>query len=281
MELANWIASDRNPLTARVMANRVWHWLFGCGIVRTVDDFGSAGDRPTHPELLDYLAIRFIENGWSTKKLIREIALSRTWQLSTTFDEGNFAVDPDNQYLWRSHQRRLEAEAVRDAMLAVSGNLDSRRPLGTLLSEVGEGNVGQNVFEPFIRAIESNRRSVYLPRVRGVLPEVLELFDAPDASLVTGARDTTASPLQALYLMNNPFVQRQAEGLSSRVAKRRPSERIDYAYMLALGRKPSSDEKQLAIGFMNQIGDAGLTTQQKLTAYCQALMCTAEFRLID
>jgi hypothetical protein len=177
--------------------------------------------------------------------------------------------------------RRLEAEAVRDAMLAVSGNLDPRRPLGTLLSEVGEGNVGQNVFEPVIRAIKSNCRSVYLPRVRGVLPELLELFDAPDASLVAGARDTTASPLQALYLMNNPFVQRQAAGLSSRVAKREPSERIDYAYMLALGRAPSRDEKQLAIDFMNQISDARLTTQQKLTAYCQALICTAEFRLID
>lgn len=280
-ELANWIASDRNPLTARVMANRIWHWMCGRGIVRTVDDFGSAGDRPSHPELLDYLAIRFIENGWSTKKLIREIALSRTWQLSTGFDEANFAIDPANQYLWRMRQRRLEAEAVRDAMLAVSGNLERKRPLGTLLQEVGEGNVGQNVFEPVIRAIESNHRSVYLPRVRGVLPELLELFDAPDAGLVSGARETTASPLQALYLMNNPFVQQQAAGLSSRVAKRQPNERIEFAYMLALGREPTATEKQQAIDFMSQISDARLTTQEKLTAYCQALLCTAEFRLID
>jgi hypothetical protein len=281
IELANWIAWQQNPLTARVMANRVWHWMFGRGIVRTVDNFGSTGDRPTHPEMLDYLAIRFLENDWSTKKLIREIALSRTWQLSTAFDEDNFAVDPDNQYLWRMHQRRLEGEAVRDAMLAVSGNLDQRRPLGTLLREVGEGNVGQNVFEPVIRAIDSNHRSVYLPRVRGVLPELLELFDAPDASLVAGSREQTSSPLQSLYLMNNPFVQRQAEGLSHRVAERPPSERIDYAYLHALGRKPRAEEKQLAISFMEDVGSARLSTQQKLAAYCQALLCTSEFNSID
>jgi len=281
LELANWIASKQNPLTARVMSNRVWHWMFGRGLVRTVDDFGSTGDRPTHPELLDYLAIRFIQNGWSTKKLIREIALSRTWQLSTSFDEDNFAVDPDNQYHWRMHQRRLAAEAVRDAMLVVSGNLDRQRPVGTLLREVGEGNVGQNVFEPVIRAIESNHRSVYLPRVRGVLPELLELFDAPDASLVAGSREQTSSPLQSLYLMNNPFVQRQAEGLSQRVAKRPPSEQIEYAYLLALGRKPREEEKQLADSFMNDVVSARLSAQQKLTAYCQALICTTEFSSID
>jgi len=281
LELANWIARQQNPLTARVMSNRVWHWMVGRGLVRTVDDFGSTGDRPTHPELLDYLAIRFIQNGWSTKKLIREIALSRTWQLSTSFDENNFAVDPDNQYLWRMHQRRLEAEAVRDAMLVVSGNLDLQRPSGTLLRVVGEGNVGQNVFEPVIRAIDSNHRSIYLPRVRGVLPEVLELFDAPDASLVAGSREQTSSPLQSLFLMNNPFVQRQAEGLSRRVAKRPPSEQIDYAYLLALGRKPREKEKQLANSFMDDVGSARLSTQQKLTAYCQALICTAEFSSLD
>jgi cytochrome c553 len=281
LELANWIASNENPLTARVMSNRVWHWMFGRGIVRTVDDFGSTGDRPTHPELLDYLANRFIQNGWSTKKLIREIALSRTWQLSTSFDENNFAVDPDNQYLWRMHQRRLEAEAVRDAMLVIGGNLDLKRQPGTLLREAGEGNVGLNVFEPVIRAIDSNRRSVYLPRVRGVLPEVLELFDAPDASLVAGSREQTSSPLQSLFLMNNPFVQRQAEGLAKRVAKRPSSEQIDYAYRLTLGRMPRAEEKQLANSFMNDVGSARLSTQQKLTAYCQALICTTEFSSID
>jgi len=281
VELANWIARQHNPLTSRVMVNRVWHWMFGRGIVRTVDDFGSTGDRPTHPELLDYLAIRFIDNNWSTKKLIREIALSRTWQLSTAFDEENFTADPDNQYLWRMHRRRLEAEAVRDAMLAVSGNLERERPLGTMLRDVGEGNVGQNVFEPVIRAIDSQHRSVYLPRVRGVLPELLDLFDAPDASLVAGSREQSSSPLQSLYLMNNPFVQRQAEGLSKRVVERPQGERIAYAYLLAVGRQPRDEEKERATVFMDDAGSAGLSAQQKLAAYCQALLCTSEFSSID
>ena len=281
LELAQWIASERNPLTARVMANRIWHWMFGRGLVRTVDEFGATGDAPTHPELLDYLANQFVEEGWSTKKLIRQIVLSRTWQLSTQHDDENFDVDPDNQFLWQMNRRRLEAEAVRDAMLAVSGNLDSQRPLGTLLRDVGEGNVGQNVFEPVIRAIESNHRSVYLPRVRGVLPEVLELFDAPDASLVTGSRETTSSPLQSLYLMNNPFVQLQANGLAKRVQQFPPSERIKQAYMIALGRNPTNQQQQLAVEFMKELSESRLTTDEKLIAYCQTLLCTTEFNTID
>lgn len=281
LELAQWIASERNPLTARVMVNRIWHWMFGRGLVRTVDEFGASGDPPTHPELLDHLAIRFVEEGWSTKKLIRQIALSRTWQLATQHNHENFNVDPDNQFLWRMNRRRLEAEAVRDAMLVVSGNLDSQRPLGTLLREVGEGNVGQNVFEPVIRAIESNHRSVFLPRVRGVLPEMLELFDAPDASLVTGSRETTSSPLQSLYLMNHPFVQRQASGLAKRVEQFSPGERIRQAYMIALGRHPTDQQQQLAVQFMKDLSDSRLTTEQKLIAYCQTLLCTTEFNTID
>ena len=282
VELADWIASPDNPLTARVIANRVWHWMLGRGIVRTVDDFGMAGDPPTHSQLLDYLALRFVENNWSIKSLVREIALTRTWQLSSDMDDANFATDPDNQFLWRASKRRLEAEVVRDAMLAVSGQLDLERPLGTYLSAVGEGGVGQNVFEPTIRELTSNTRSVYLPRVRSVLPEILELFDAPDASLVTGARETTSSPLQSLYLMNNAFVQRQAQAFSQRVAERPASERLDFAYQLALGRKPTDAEQKLALTFMNQVSQSSnLTKDLKLTLFCQTLLSTAEFCSID
>jgi Protein of unknown function (DUF1553) len=281
LELAQWIASRSNPLTARMMVNRVWYWMFGRGLVRTVDEFGSTGDAPTHPELLDYLANRYMEEGWSTKKLIREIALSRTWQLSSEYSESNYTKDPDNQFIWRMNRRRLEAESVRDAMLAVSGKLDLKRPVGTLLREVGEGNVGQNVFEPVIRAIESDNRSVYLPRVRGVLPEMLELFDAPDASLVTGMRETTSSPLQSLYLMNSPFVQKQAEGLAHRVQQFPPDKRIEQAYLIALGRQPTETQIQLATEFMNQLSKSRLSTEQKLVAYCQTLLCTSEFSMID
>ncbi|MDA0588482.1 MAG: PSD1 and planctomycete cytochrome C domain-containing protein [Planctomycetota bacterium] len=282
LELADWIASPDNPLTARVIANRVWHWMFGRGLVRTVDDFGQTGDAPTHPELLDFLAIRLIENNWSIKSLVREIALTRTWQLASSFDESNFTTDPDNRFLWRMNKRRLEAEVVRDAMLAVSGQLDLNRPLGTYLRAVGEGGVGQNVFEPVIRGITANTRSVYLPRVRNVLPEILDVFDAPDASFVTGSRETTSSPLQSLFLMNNPFVQRQAEALTDRVSKYPASERLESACMLALGRGPSETEIDLAMKFISDVSNASsLTTEQKLAAYCQALLCAAEFSSID
>jgi len=282
IELAEWIASRDNPLTARVIANRVWHWMFGRGIVRTVDDFGQTGEAPTHPELLDYLALRLIESEWSIKSLVREIALTRTWQLSSAFDEASFARDPDNRYLWRASKHRLESEAIRDAMLAVSGELDVERPLGTYLNPVGEGNVGQNVFEPVIREITASTRSVYLPRIRNVLPEMLELFDAPDASLVAGVRNTTASPLQSLYLMNSAFVQQQAEALSRRVLERPAKERLGYAYELTLGRQPTDTERDLAMQFISEVGSSSsLTSDEKLAAFCQALLCTSEFSSID
>jgi cytochrome c553 len=282
LELAEWIASPQNPLTARVMANRVWHWMFGRGLLRTVDDFGHAGEAPSHPELLDYLANRLIEENWSIKALIREIALSRTWQLASTYDEQNYGIDPDNRLCWRMNQRRLEAEAVRDAMLAASGQLDLERPLGTYLREAGEGGVGQNVFEPVIRSIDANTRSVYLPRVRAVLPEMLETFDAPDASLVTGSRDTTSSPLQSLFLMNNKFVQRQAAAMSTRVLERPPSQRLEYACLLTLSRPPTQTETDLALKFMtNTSATSTLTKEDKLTIFCQSLLCTVEFSSIE
>lgn len=250
LELAEWIASPENPLTARVIANRVWHWMYGQGLVRTVDDFGHAGEVPSHPELLDYLASRMIEENWSIKALIREIALSRTWQLASTCDGHNYGIDPDNRFLWRMNQRRLEAEAVRDAMLAVSGQLDLQRPTGTYLREAGEGGVGQNVFEPVIRAIDANTRSVYLPQVRNVLPEMLETFDAPDASLVTGSRDTTLTPLQSLFLMNSRFVQEQAVALAERLEDLPQKEQVIRLYEAALARAPTEHEHQLATEFL-------------------------------
>ena len=134
LELARWLAHPDHPLTARVMANRVWRHLFGAGIVRTVDNFGTSGERPSHPELLDQLAVRFVADGWSVKKLIREIVLSRSYRQSSTYDENAFRTDPENRLLWRAAKRRLDAEAIRDAMLAVSGELDAARPAGSLVA---------------------------------------------------------------------------------------------------------------------------------------------------
>ena len=313
LELAEWIASPENPLTARVIANRVWHWMFGRGLVRTIDDFGHAGETPSHPELLDYLASRLIEEHWSIKALIREIALSRTWQLASTYESHNYGMDPDNRFYWRMNQRRLEAEAVRDAMLAVSGQLDLERPLGTYLREAGEGGVGQNVFEPVIRAIDANTRSVYLPRVRSVLPEMLETFDAPDASLVTGNRDTTLTPLQSLFLMNNHFVQDQAVALADRLENLPQKQQVAKLYELAFSRAPTEQEQQLATEFLARITanqastvrpggmrrngrysrssgatvepavtqDSEVSPLNPLAIYCQALLNSMEFQLID
>ncbi|WP_238388805.1 PSD1 and planctomycete cytochrome C domain-containing protein [Roseimaritima ulvae] len=282
LELANWIASEQNPLTARVIVNRVWYWMFGQGLVRTADDFGAAGETPSHPELLDHLATTFMEHDWSIKSLIREIAMSRTWQLSSTFDSASFDIDPDNRLLWRMNKRRLEGEAIRDAMLLAAGNLNLERPLGTYLRSVGEGTVGQNVFEPVIRAIDSDHRSVYLPRVRSVIPEMLELFDAPDAGSVSGIRESTSSPLQALYMLNNEFVASQAESLADRLLNQPASERVDSAYLLLLGRHPTPTERQHARASMVSLDNSSrLEKRERLLAYCQVLMCTTEFSQID
>lgn len=277
LQLADWIADEGNPLTSRVIANRVWHWLFGQGLVRSVDEFGAAGEEPTHPELLDLLAVRFVENGWSIKSLIREIVLSRTWQQASAFQPDHFKKDPENRYLWRSNPRRLEAEVIRDAMLTVSGNLEVGPPGNPLLDIVGEGTVGQNVFEPEIRSIESNLRSVYLPRVRNVLPEPLALFDIPDGSHVAGSRDTTTVPLQALYALNHEFVIRQAEGLAAQMVREPAGERIESVYRKVFGRSATTGELAAAQEFAARFG----SDHRMLTTYCQALICTAEFALLE
>jgi hypothetical protein len=257
--------------------------MFGQGLVRTVDDFGATGEAPSHPALLDFLAARLIENQWSIKALIREIALSRTWQLSSGFSEAQFAVDPENRLLWRANQRRLEAESVRDAMLWVSGRLERTRPLGTLLTAAGEGTVGQNVFEPVIRELNSNHRSIYLPRVRNLMPEMLDLFDAPDASMVSGTRSTTSSPLQALFMMNNTSLAKQSAAFADRIAAQAGPRQIEFAWIAALGRPPTARERELAAKFIERPGSDGSAEHQRraLASLAQALFCTGEFSTID
>ena len=165
LELATWIAAPSNPLTARVMVNRVWQHLFGAGIVSTVNNFGANGDRPSHPELLDYLASDFMQQGWSVKHLIRKIMLSRTYRLSTREDDRGLAIDPDNRLLWRMNQRRLEAEAIRDAMLLAGGKLDLTPAEASVVARVGEGIVGQSIKVNQLTST-AGKRSVYVPIVR-------------------------------------------------------------------------------------------------------------------
>ena len=229
LEFAEWVASRENPLTARVMVNRVWLQLFGRGLVPTADDFGLASRPPTHTELLDHLAIQFIDDGWSVKKLIKYLVMSRVYQLSSTASPAAMEVDPDNTLLWRMAPRRLDAECLRDAMLAVSGQLDTTPPVGSVVALSGEGPVtsfGRNSTLAAVNDPRNTHRSIYLPIIRDNLPEALALFDGADPSLITADRQQTTVPSQALFLLNNEFVARASDAAAGRRRhQRRPRPR--------------------------------------------------------
>jgi cytochrome c553 len=300
LELAQAIASPKNPLAARVYANRIWYHLTGAGIVRSLDNFGTTGTPPTHPELLDHLSLRLVEGGWSTKSLIRAIVLSRTYQMASTHRADAFAADPDNNLLWRIPPRRLQGEAIRDAMLAVAGTLELSRPLASPVALAGDGAIGQPALLPrnnsrldpeSLRTSNSPHRSVYLPVVRDALPEALDLFDFAEPTLVTGARETTNVPSQALYLLNSDFVHSSAESLAARLlrdADKGPG-RLELAYLLCFGRYPDTDEAARANAFFKRFHAeapaSGIPQADiphlALTTFCQALLATAEFRILD
>jgi len=290
LELALWLTSTNNPLTARVMVNRVWQHLFGQGLVRTADNFGSTGERPTHPELLDQLALDFMSNGWSVKKLIREIVLSRTYQLSTRGDAANQQADPGNRLLWRMNPRRLDAEAIRDAMLTASGMMDLNPPGGSMVGSVGDG-IASGYADRFVNA-QFHYRSIYLPIVRDFVPSCLEVFDFAEPSLVIANRDTTNVPSQALYLMNNEFVIEQAKALAHRISTTPNLDhagRIKLAYELALSRPPTDAERARADKFLRaevtglmkqEKGKAPAAAEEAYATFCQALFACAEFRYV-
>jgi cytochrome c553 len=254
LELANWIADPKNPLTARVMVNRIWHYHFGRGLVRTPSNFGTLGERPTHPELLDYLAARFVEAGWSVKALHRLIMLSRTYQRSSSDHAENAHTDANNDSLWRFDRRRLDAESIRDALLSVSGNLD--RSVGGPHPFPAPPTWDFTQHKPFKAVYDTNRRSVYLMTQRIQRHPFLALFDGPDTNASTATRVTSTTPLQALYLMNDPFVHAQAKAFASRLLGERPEAgRIERAYLLLYGRPPTDDEASAARDYLTRVGD--------------------------
>lgn len=282
LQLARWLTDSQHPLTSRVLVNRIWHHLFGAGLVRTVDNFGTTGELPSHPELLDSLAIRFVEGGWSIKRLIREMVLSRTYRQASTFRQSAFLKDPDNRLLWRMPKKRLPAESIRDAMLSVSGELDLARPDGSLVARViGDRPISLIGLDKRVPADldGSTNRSVYLPILRDRLPDVLELFNFAEPSLVTGNREQTNVPLQALYLMNSPFLTARAKAMADRLEQEAPTQeaQLNRAYLLCYGRLPTEEEKQRGLDFLSK----GKDDLQRLESYCQALLCTAEFRNLD
>jgi hypothetical protein len=271
LALARWIADAKNPLTARVMVNRIWQGHFGRGIVGTPSDFGRNGERPTHPELLDWLASSFVENGWSMKKLHRLIVTSYTYRQSSAANPRGMAVDAGNQLLWRAPLRRMEAEAIRDSILQTSGKLDRRMGGPSyLLYKYRVVNIA--IFEPMEQyGPETWRRSVYQQAARGIHDELLSTFDCPESSQRAPKRDSTTTALQSLAMLNGPFMLQQAAFLAERVkadAGADTGTQIRRAFVLAFGRAPRADEVTGAAALMR---DAGLP------ALCRALMNANEF----
>ena len=285
LQLAKWLTSTEHPQTARVMANRVWLHLFGEGIVRTPDDFGVYGERPTHPELLDHLATRFTADGWSIKRLIRGIVLSRTYQLGSECDKRLRAGDPDNTLFARHTRRRLDAEALRDAVLAASGELDTRPGSGSLIQH---RDVLINELDSLHQP--SRQRSIYLLMLRNSMPPELKPFNLPDATTVVGRREVSTLPAQALYLLNNAFLVEQSKQLAARLL-RTDSEpaRIREAFRRVCGREPNAAEMKRASEFLRDTDLALAKTQPDAAsrwhttwaAFCQALFSSSEMRYVD
>ena len=274
-QLAEWIADPANPLTARVMANRLWHYHFGKGIVATPSDFGRQGRPPTHPELLDWLARRFVESGWSVKAMHRLILSSHAYRMSCDGDAGA-AADPSNDLLWKFRRRRLEAEAIRDSLLAVGGALDRRMGGAHPFPAMPTWDYTQH--KPFIAVYENTQRSVYLMAQRVRRHPFFGTFDGAETNMSTALRITSTTPLQALWMMNDPFVHEQARQFATRVTKERKDDaaRIDRAYALALGRPPSSDEAGMAATYLTNVR-AELDEAQAWESFARILFRLNEF----
>jgi len=287
LALSTWLSDESNPLTARVAVNRIWGHLFGRGLVDTVDNFGENGTRPSHPELLDRLAADFMKEDWSTKKLIRSIMLSRVYRLGGHANEKAEELDPDNVLLWRASHRRLEVEAIRDAILLASGQLDLTPLESSPVARMGDGIIGQGGFARTMSA-ESTKRSVYLPIVRSAVPEFLRLFDFPEPSMIVGQREVTTVATQALFLMNSRFVTEQSGQLARQLLSDKAlndNERIDRLWRLTLSRRPADSERASALKFVSEtsesLRDDKTGTEKAWAGLAQSLICSAEFRYVE
>jgi hypothetical protein len=254
-----------------------------------VDNFGAMGEQPSNRELLDYLAVRFMDNGWSTKKMIREIVLSRTYRLSSAANDRNENIDPGNVYLWRANRRRLEVEAIRDSLLLIAGRLDLNQPKESPVMEfrrgrvVGQKNPGaarRRQAVPDDYAYSMTCRTVYVPVVRNFLPEMFDTFDFPEPSETKGVREVTTVPTQALFMMNSAFAIQQANKAAQKllaVADQTPQSRIARAYREVLGRTPTAVELAKSLDFVKTADNS----KGELPAWehlYQALFASAEFR---
>jgi hypothetical protein len=292
MELSRWLIDTEKgagQLAARVLANRVWQHCIGSGLVRTVDNFGRTGEAASHPELLDDLARQLIESKWSIKDLVRQIVLSRTFAMSSRPADAGSAADPDNRLLWRAHRRRLEPEALRDAMLSAAGQLDlvPREStvwyLGDQATAVGDNKIRRRTDFPC--------RSVYLPVIRNDLPELFNVFDFADPHASTGRRPRTNVATQALFMLNDPSVKAAAESTARRLLADHPlakeDDLVDALFALVVNMPPTADERQDMLTFVRQIKNRAMSDSQQegdLRAWsqaCQALFASSRFQILE
>lgn len=290
LELARQVVDPANPLTSRVMVNRLWHHLFGRGIVPSTDNFGVLGQTPSHPELLDYLATQFVEEGWSVKRMIRRLVLTRTYQMASTASPEALELDPTNVWLQHARIRRLQAEVIRDSILAVSGKLDRTMhgpSVPVYLTPFMQGR-GRPQSGPLDGA---GRRSIYISIRRNFLAPMMLAFDAPTPFTTIGKRNVSNVPAQALILMNDPFVVEQARHWAERLlaeSPEPPAERIKTIYRSALGRPPEAEELSAALAFIDeQAAELGLSPEQAAgevriwADLCHVMFNVKEFIFID
>jgi hypothetical protein len=275
---AEWLASAENPLTARVMVNRIWQQHFGEGLVRTPNNVGKMGERPTHPELLDWLATEFVRTGWSVKAMHRLILNSETYQMSSNDIAANVAIDGDNRYLWRMPRRRLEAESIRDSIMAIAGNLDRTVGGPAVLPYIDPALFQSSSKRTWNGRPDSDpstwRRSVYVFSKRSIPLPLLDVFDKPDSVGSCARRNRSTIAPQALILMNNAFVLMEARIFAERLRKEAgadPAEQVDLAFQLALGRKPTASELKESVAFLHG---------GELSDFAQAMMNLNEFAFI-
>ncbi len=289
LELARWIANEDNPLTARVMANRIWHHHFGRGLVRTTSDFGVRGSAPTHPALLDFLASYFTGHGWSIKDMHRLMMLSQTYQLASRDIPANSAVDPENILLWRANRRRLDAEQIRDSLLTFSNELDDspggRHPFGHRLTYFYRQH------EPFVAEFPTKRRSVYMMQQRIQKNAYLDLFDGPDGNVPLGRRRATTTTLQALFFMNSKLIHEQSQAIATRLLSRtsNPRNHVNWAYRMIFGRAASEFEiaqgEKYLEALQGQLArleqDEEARRLQTWAAYVRGMLSSNEFLFVD
>lgn len=292
LDLARWLTRGDHPLTSRVIVNRIWIGHFGDGLVRSADNFGRLGDRPSHPELLDWLARRLLDRGWSLKSLHRELMQTATYQLSAENHDAAQLADPDNRLQWRHPRRRLEAEAIRDSILAVADGLDLRMegsllPIANRAYVTSTANVNPQIYD-------SPRRTIYLPVVRSALYEVLQAFDFAEPSVLNGKRDATTVAPQALFMLNSTLVAQQARAIATQLMRQPMQEegaRIEWLYQKVLGRPPREGERAAGTQFLQTYASHLERSEPNLSsddrwlrvwqAVCRSLIASNEFVYVD